>query len=95
MKTIGLDKIIEEVIERLGKVEQVFLVGDFAKGMDSPIIDLVFVGDIDKSYLMTLVEKVEKVVKRKVRYLIFNEAEFEFANPYKLGNESLLLWAKD
>ncbi|MEZ4957064.1 MAG: ArsR family transcriptional regulator [Saprospiraceae bacterium] len=95
MKTIGLDKIILTVIERLGEVEKVFLVGDFAKGLDSPIIDLIFIGDIDKNYLVNLVEKAEELVKRKIRYLIYNSIEFELHSTKGFGNEALLLWSND
>ena len=65
LKTIGLDQIIETVIKRLGQVEKVYLVGEFAKGLDSNIIDLIFIGDIDKSYLINLAEKAEKNSKSK------------------------------
>lgn len=95
MKTIGLDKIILNVIERLGEVEKVFLVGDFAKGLDSPIIDLIFIGDIDKNYLVNLVEKAEELVKRKIRYLIYSNIEFELHSTNGFANEALLLWSND
>ena len=56
LKYVGLDHVIENVIERLGEVQKVFLVGDFSKGIDSRIIDLIFIGnDIDKTYLLHLV----------------------------------------
>ncbi|HFA47926.1 MAG TPA: ArsR family transcriptional regulator [Bacteroidetes bacterium] len=95
MKTVGLDKIILNVIERLGEVEQVFLVGDFAKGIDSPIIDLIFIGNIDKNYLVKLVEKAEEVVKRKIRYLIYDHEEFVQHSLAGFASEALLLWSKD
>ena len=95
LKTIGIDTIIQHVIERLGKVEKVFLVGEFAKGLDSPIIDLIFIGDIDKKFLIKLVDKAEAVVKRKIRYLIYQAEEFEKSSMYKYGNEALLLWSID
>ena len=71
MKQVGLDKIINQVVERLGFVEEVYLVGKFAKGIDSNIIDLVFVGNIDKVYLVSLIGKVEKIIDRKIRYLTY------------------------
>ena len=95
MKTIGLDQIILNVIERLGDVEQVFLVGDFAKGIDSPIIDLIIIGKIDKNYLITLVERAEELVKRKIRYLIYDSTEFQLHSDSGFANEALLLWSKD
>ena len=94
MKTIGLDQIILNVIERLGDVEKVFLVGDFAKGNDSPVIDLIFIGDIDKSYLISLVERAEELVKRRIRYLIYNSHEFQNDSDSGFASEALLLWSK-
>jgi predicted nucleotidyltransferase len=76
MKYTGLDKIVEQVIEKLGNVESVYLVGELAKGLDNPIIDLVFVGDINKAYLLNLTEKAEKLIHKKIRFVIFNSEEF-------------------
>ena len=94
MKHIGLDRIVEEVIERLGDVEKVYLSGSFSKGLDSEIIDLIIIGDIDKSYLLRLVDRVEKLVKRKLRYLIFGQKEFNQSN-LKEKEHLLLLWKRD
>lgn len=95
LKTIGIDHIIENVIERLGYVEKVYLVGEFAKGLDSNIIDLIFIGDIDKSYLMRLAEKAEKLVGRKIRYLIYKTEEIAAEDLLKFSPTPLLLWAQD
>jgi len=67
LKHIGIDKILDEVIKNIGNLGKVFLVGDFAKGKDSAIIDLVFVGDdINKSYLLKIINKAETLIKRKI-----------------------------
>ncbi|MDX1943387.1 MAG: ArsR family transcriptional regulator [Saprospiraceae bacterium] len=95
LKYVGLDRIIEEVIERLGEVQQVFLVGDFSKGLDSKIIDLIFVGNIDKSYLLSLVDKVEDLIHRKIRYLIYSDEEAVTLDWSKYNPKPLLLWSKD
>ncbi len=95
MKTIGLDQIIQTVIERLGDVEKVFLVGEFAKGLDSPIIDLIFIGNIDKNYLVSLVERAEEMVNRKIRYLIYEQSEFIGHSASGFAPEALLLWSRD
>ncbi len=76
MKYTGLDQIVEQVIGRLGNVESVLLVGELAKGLDSPIIDLILIGDINKTYLIQLIEKTEKLIHKKVRYIIFSQTEF-------------------
>ena len=95
LKQIGLDQIIETVVKRLGDIDKVYLIGDFAKGLDSQIIDLIFIGDIDKSYLLNLVEKSEKIVKRKIRYLIYRDIELSESELNKMNPERLLLWSKD
>lgn len=94
LKHIGIDRIIENVIERLGDVEQVYLVGEFSKGNDSQIIDLIFIGKVDKNYLLKLVDKVEGLIKRKIRYLIYDRVEFEAMRRQKSDPSPLLLWSK-
>lgn len=95
LKHIGLDRIIENVVNRLGDVSRVYLIGDFAKGLNSQIIDLIFVGNIDKTYLLELVEKAENLIQRKVRYLIYQEDELSERELNEINPERLLLWAKD
>jgi len=95
MKYVGIDQVMEKVVKKLGKLSAVFLVGELAKGKDSPIIDLWFVGEaIDKNYLLELVEKVEGVLERKLRYLIINNNELQDFLKTKNKNELLLLWQK-
>lgn len=95
LKYVGLDRIVEDVIERLGHVERVYVVGEFSKGLDSDLIDLVLVGDIDTNYLVNLIEKTEKLVSRKIRYIIYSEAEFAKSKTDQLNPKPLLLWSKD
>lgn len=95
LKQIGLDRVIENVVERLGQVSKVFVVGDFAKGVDSQVIDLVFIGNIDKKYLIQLIDKVEELIKRRIRYLIYDDAAFEQMLEDDFPPNPLLLWSKD
>ncbi|MFN4254978.1 MAG: ArsR family transcriptional regulator [Saprospiraceae bacterium] len=94
LKTFGLDSIIETVIKRLGEVRQVWLTGDLAKGLDAPIVDLIFVGNIDRVYLLNLTEKAEKLISRKIRYVIYSEEEC--ADGLKnVSPPPFLLWSCD
>ncbi|MFN5884991.1 MAG: ArsR family transcriptional regulator, partial [Bacteroidota bacterium] len=52
MKYTGLDQIVDEVIQKLGDVELVYLCGDLAQGINSSIIDLILIGEINKTYLL-------------------------------------------
>ncbi|MBC35356.1 MAG: transcriptional regulator [Bacteroidetes bacterium] len=93
IKHVGLDKVVETVIEELGDVKSVFVVGNFAKGIDNKIIDLIFVGEkIDRNYLSELIEKTEKLIDRKIRYLILSLEEFKAYQNDNKGIEPLLLW---
>lgn len=93
LKYIGFDKIIIDVIERLGDVQKVFVTGEFAKGLDSQIIDLVFIGDVNKRYLIKLIEKTEKLIHRKIRYIVYSNEEETIIDWSKLDFKPLLLWS--
>ena len=75
-KHFGIDQIIEQVIEKLGDVEAVYLTGDLARGLDSKVVDVVLIGsDIENSYLARLVEKAEELIKKKIRTLVYDTDE--------------------
>jgi len=95
-KYVGLDRIVEYVVSRLGNVEKVYLAGSFARGLDSPIIDLIIVGQVDKLYLVELVEKAEALINRKIRYLLF-ESDEDYEQLHDQMNNyqpNLLVWSK-
>jgi hypothetical protein len=93
LKYVGFDRIIDKVINKLGKVREVYVVGDFARGKNGKVIDLIFVGDgIDKEYLIRLIDKCEHLIKRKIRYLVFDNGNVkDFLGEYR-PSEILLLW---
>ena len=43
--------------------------------MDTGIIDVVFIGNIDRDILNQLVEKTEILIHRKIKWLILGEEE--------------------
>jgi hypothetical protein len=94
LKYVGLDRIVEHIINRLGELEKVYVIGNFARGLDSEIIDLVFVGNVDKNYLLELAEKAEKKIKRKIRFVTFLSDEFSLNKIIENGTDPLLLWSK-
>lgn len=95
LKYIGFDKIIIGVVERLGDVQKVYVTGAFAKGLDSNIIDLVFIGNINKQYLIQLIEKTEKLIKRKIRYIVYTSEEQKSIDWSELDFKPLLLWSDE
>jgi hypothetical protein len=95
IKYVGFDTIIEKVINNMGEVDKVFVTGAYAKGLDNPVIDLIFVGNIDRAYLTHLVEKVENLIHRKIRYVIYQSEEFQINVSVKEQDACLLLWVKE
>lgn len=90
LKQTGLNSVIEEVVEKLGDLKKVYLTGELAKGKQSDIISLVFVGNPDKVYLTHLVDKVEGLINKKIQYLNYSEEE---AQTFDFETEKfLLLW---
>ncbi len=92
LKYIGFDQIIDKVIDNLGEVQKVYVTGAFAEGMDDNVIDLVFIGDVNKSYLSELCEKVEKLINRKIKYIVYVKDEIDFNTSELLTRKALLLW---
>lgn len=71
MKEAGIDRVIDKVIQRIGKHVSVYLTGDFARGKDSPEIELILIGsDIDLEYLDRKVIQAEEMVGRKVSCMV-------------------------
>jgi Fe2+ or Zn2+ uptake regulation protein len=67
LKETGLDKVIENIIHRLGDLVSIYLTGDFAHGMDSAVIELVLVGNnIDEAYLSAKTDQAEKLAGRRI-----------------------------
>ena len=76
MQYVGLDQIIENVLDKLGNVDEVYLTGDLVLGKNNPFVDLVIVGDVDKAYLYQLIEKAETLIDKKIRAAIYQPEEF-------------------
>jgi len=96
MKYIGLDQIIEKVVNKLEGLNKVYLTGELARGVDSKTINLIFVGaNFDKNYLFELISKVEKMLERKIRYVMLTPPEVRELLKTKPDNEVLLLWKKE
>ena len=95
-KHLGLDHIVEEVIQRLGNLEKVYLTGAFAKGMDSQVVDMVFLGQIDEPFLVRLIEKTEPLINRKINFRIFRPEDSYFTSlSREAAQGAFLLWERD
>lgn len=68
-KSLGIDQLLDDVLASLGKVEAVYVLDDYAQGKDSGIIDLLVVGEVDRTRLNELAGITERKINRKVRVM--------------------------
>ncbi len=86
-KHLGLEEIVEHVLAQMGKVNEIHLIGDYAKGLDTGSIEVLLIGDqLNTKYIFQLEQKIEKLIERKVQFIISNRK----AN----GQKSILLYER-
>jgi hypothetical protein len=74
-KHLGIEEILETIYNRTGDVKKIMILGDYAKGIDSGLIEILIVGDnINKKYLDEISPKIEKKIKRKVSFFVSNKS---------------------
>ena len=89
-KYLGIDKIIDQILSRLGDLEAAFIVGDYAIGKDTGTIELVLVGDVNVSYLAKLEGKAKGLLNRNIKTEIVSREEF-YSTRARF-DKSLLIW---
>lgn len=92
-KYLGIDKIIENIIQKLGDLKAAYIIGDYAKGKDTGTIELLLVGDIDEEYLENLVAKAKTLIHRDITATHMSLKEFNATE--NQFSDCLLLWARD
>ena len=71
---LGLDAIVVMILERMGEVKKIIIIGDYANGNDSGTIEVVVVGGaLNTEYIDQLAGKIEEQISRKVQFLITQE----------------------
>ena len=76
MRHFGIDQIVDQIIHKLGDLDAVYLTGDLARGLDTPIVDLTLIGkEVDTIYLARLVEKAEGLIDKKIRTVVYQNGD--------------------
>lgn len=71
LKHLGLEDIVDTVLGRMGNVQKIIVIGDYAKGIDSGLIEVVLVGkNLNFNYISQLENKIEKLINRKVSFFL-------------------------
>ena len=91
-KAMGIDQVIDGIVNRLGDLEQAYIIDDYAEGKDTGIIDLLLVGSIDQYHLNDLSRKTERYIKRKIRSLVLSHEEHEAILPKLEKKPRVLIW---
>jgi predicted nucleotidyltransferase len=78
-KTIGIQGLLKETLNKIRGIEVAFIYGSFAKKEEAAIsdIDLFIMGKIDDSRLLREIRRLEKLLKREINYSIFTTDEFK------------------
>ena len=84
---LGLEEIVETVISRMGDVDIIALTGDYAKGIDSGIIEIVVIGgDVNNDYLENIKSKIKDKISRDVDFIIAKKLPKDGIILYKSEN---------
>lgn len=91
-KYVGIDRIIDSIVSKLGEPDHVWLVGNLARGLNSDTIELKISGNVDEDYLNELVQKVEQTINKKLKIQLLSDIESLVVS--NKVEPSLLLWSK-
>ena len=93
-KYVGIDRLIDEMVKKLGHLEAAYITGDYAHGLDTGIIDLVLVGKINSNILIDLTEKTSQLINRKIRTLVLSKSDYKKLSKQLDIEHALPLWLK-
>lgn len=92
-KFVGIDQLVEQVISKIDDLQFAYLTGDFAKGTNSPVIDLALVGNnLDQISIDQLILNAEQQIGRAINHVVLTETDLHqlFEN-----KPLLLIWSKN
>ena len=89
-KVTGVYALVDRVVGRLPGLEQVWICGELARGVQSEIIDCVLVGEeLDEAYINELCGRVEELTSKSVNAQVCTEILPEQMD------QCLLVWAQE
>lgn len=91
-KYVGIDRLVDDLIARLGQLEVVYVIGDYARGVDSGLIDLVLVGDVKPDVLDRMLKKTSQAIARNIRPMVVHADELKKLWSQLDMEHALLIW---
>lgn len=92
-KYLGIDKIVENIVNQIGEINFAFITGDYAEGKDTGTIELIIVGEVDPERLQYWVQKTETLIKRKVVTTVMDETTFAQHKSTGILDSAIVLWS--
>lgn len=76
-KTIGVEVILKEVLEKVKGMEISFIYGSLARETEDKLsdIDLFVIGKVQEDDLLKAVKKAEEKISREINYVIFTKED--------------------
>ena len=68
------------------------MVGDYAKGIDYGLIDIILIGNINKTELDRIAERRGKDISRKIRPMVLTKNELKSLWKQLDMDNALLIW---
>lgn len=70
---LGIDEIIDQVLDKAGDFSEISFIGDCAKGEDLGIIEILILGkNLDQDYLISIADKISLRIDKQIT-IKFNE----------------------
>ena len=65
-KHTGIENIVENIVNSIEKLNSIYIVGDYAKGIDSGRIEIYIDGHFNKSFFKKIITKTEEKINREI-----------------------------
>jgi hypothetical protein len=70
-KYLGFDKLLATVLDRMGDVDEVALVGDYAKGLNTGKLTVQISGEsLNEEYLERLSDRIKDMIQKEVEFQV-------------------------
>jgi len=95
LKSTGIDQVISNIIRKTGHLKFALLRGDYARGIDSGLIELVVVGqDLNFVEIERVRKKTETLIERKISVITLSPDEYEKLKHNFLNDPYMVLYEK-
>ena len=91
-KQMGFDQLLERVQDQVGELFAAYVVGDYAKGLDTGTIEVAIVGEVDSEYLERLTNRAEGELNRKVKIRVFKDEDSFKSQGYENVLKLIVQW---